>query len=101
MVVWIMPHPINELLGQSSLFEWSVKKICETVWIEMAMAMASEAAASNLDEDEPLVTILPQDVIDALAELDLELSEGKTLPSCKNPITSAVKNNRELRNRKP
>ena len=28
------------------------------------------------EEDEPLVTILPQEVIDALAELDLELSEG-------------------------
>ena len=53
------------------------------------MAMALEATAgtasevpvatsvSNLDEDEPMVTILPQDVIDALAELDLELSEGK------------------------
>ena len=53
------------------------------------MAMALEATAgtasevsvatsvANLDEDEPMVTILPQDVIDALAELDLELSEGK------------------------
>ena len=29
------------------------------------------------DEDEPMVTILPQEVIDSLAELDLELSEGK------------------------
>ena len=29
------------------------------------------------DDDEPMVTILPQEVIDALAELDLELSEGK------------------------
>ena len=54
------------------------------------MAMALEATASgtasevsvatsvaNLDEDEPMVTILPQDVIEMLAELDLELSEGK------------------------
>ena len=32
--------------------------------------------ARHLDEEEPLVTILPQDVIEKLAELDLELSEG-------------------------
>ena len=47
----------------------------------MALAPASTAASSNnmeaKEEDEPLVTILPQEVIDALAELDLELSEGK------------------------
>merc|ERR1711997_558363 len=50
----------------------------------MAMALEATAATevavatsvSNLDEDEPMVTILPQEVIDALAELDLELSEG-------------------------
>ena len=48
----------------------------------MALAPASATASSNnmeagKEEDEPLVTILPQEVIDALAELDLELSEGK------------------------
>ena len=56
----------------------------------MAMALASassppmEAGGNHShnvgegdDDDEPMVTILPQEVIDALAELDLELSEGK------------------------
>ena len=51
----------------------------------MALAPASTTASSNnmeagKEEDEPLVTILPQEVIDALAELDLELSEGKHKP---------------------
>merc|ERR1712079_405445 len=48
-----------------------------------AAPSASEATVSALmatavtkDDDEPMVTILPQEVIDALAELDLELSEG-------------------------
>lgn len=46
------------------------------------MAMALEAAAaspmaSEVPDDEPMVTILPQHVIDGLVELDLELSEGK------------------------
>lgn len=52
----------------------------------MAMALASTAAMASAEavsatpvEDEPMVTILPQEVIDALAELDLELSEGKLL----------------------
>ena len=52
----------------------------------MAMALApsasSVASSNNMEakeEDEPLVTILPQEVIDALAELDLELSEGKPI----------------------
>ena len=49
--------------------------------LEATAGTASEVSVatsvSNLDEDEPMVTILPQDVIDALAELDLELSEGK------------------------
>ena len=50
----------------------------------MAMALASPASATASsmeakEEEEPLVTILPQEVIDALAELDLELSEGKLL----------------------
>ena len=47
----------------------------------MAMALASggEASSNMADDDEPLVTILPQEVIDALAELDLELSEGRVL----------------------
>ena len=57
---------------------------------KMAMALASassppmEAGGNHShnvgegdDDDEPMVTILPQEVIDALAELDLELSEGK------------------------
>lgn len=51
----------------------------------MAMALASTAAMASAEavsappvEDEPMVTILPQEVIDALAELDLELSEGKS-----------------------
>ena len=55
----------------------------------MAMALeaatagpASEVAALTAttvtnEEDDPMVTILPQEVIDALAELDLELSEGR------------------------
>ena len=43
---------------------------------------ASEVAALTAttvtnEEDDPMVTILPQEVIDALAELDLELSEGR------------------------
>ena len=49
-----------------------------------AAPSASEATVSALmatavtkDDDEPMVTILPQEVIDGLAELDLELSEGK------------------------
>ena len=54
----------------------------------MAMALApsassvASASSNNMEakeEDEPLVTILPQEVIDALAELDLELSEGKPI----------------------
>ena len=57
----------------------------------MAMALASASSPpmeagghhshnvgeGEVDDDEPMVTILPQEVIDALAELDLELSEGK------------------------
>ncbi len=43
-----------------------------------ATASTSEATV-NQDEDEPMVTILPQEVIDSLAELDLELSEGKII----------------------
>ena len=56
----------------------------------MAMALASASSppmeagghhSHNVgeaeDDDEPMVTILPQEVIDTLAELDLELSEGK------------------------
>ena len=42
-------------------------------------ATTASGAEAN-EEDEPLVTILPQEVIDALAELDLELSEGKPGP---------------------
>lgn len=43
----------------------------------MALAAASPPEATATQEFEPLVTILPQEVIDSLAELDLELSEGK------------------------
>ena len=48
----------------------------------MALEAASEVAALTAttvtnEEDDPMVTILPQEVIDALAELDLELSEGR------------------------
>ena len=53
----------------------------------MAMALAASSSSMEAaqhphngdgdDEDEPMVTILPQEVIDSLAELDLELSEGK------------------------
>lgn len=48
---------------------------------------AAGGAAAAPDEDEPLVTILPQEVIDALAELDLELSEGRKndFSRCENP----------------
>lgn len=55
----------------------------------MAMALApsassvASASSNNMEakeeDSEPLVTILPQEVIDALAELDLELSEGKPI----------------------
>ena len=35
------------------------------------------------DEDEdPLVLVLPQEVIEGLAELDLELSEGEVKNTC-------------------
>ena len=48
----------------------------------MALEAASEVTALTAttvtnEEDDPMVTILPQEVIDALAELDLELSEGR------------------------
>ena len=51
----------------------------------MALEAASEVAALTAttvtnEEDDPMVTILPQEVIDALAELDLELSEGRKTP---------------------
>jgi hypothetical protein len=42
------------------------------------MAAAAESFDSSVYEAN-LVTVLPQDVIDKLAELDLELSEGKDL----------------------
>ena len=53
----------------------------------MALEAATAGPASEVagltattvtnEEDDPMVTILPQEVIDALAELDLELSEGR------------------------
>ena len=55
----------------------------------VAGSSASEATVSALmatavtkEDDEPMVTILPQEVIDGLAELDLELSEGKNSKLC-------------------
>ena len=51
--------------------------------LEHQTSVTSEASSSNvitmMEEAEPMVTILPQHVIDALAELDLELSEGKPM----------------------
>lgn len=49
----------------------------------MAMASASSMEApqppniNGDDDDESMVTILPQEVIDQLAELDFELAEGR------------------------
>ena len=41
------------------------------------MAAANESFDSSSVYEANLVTVLPEDVIEKLAELDLELSEGK------------------------
>ena len=41
------------------------------------MAAANESFESSSVYEANLVTVLPEDVIEKLAELDLELSEGK------------------------
>jgi len=43
--------------------------------------MATSAGDMSSVSDDCIVTILPPSVIEKLAELDLELSEGKTLIS--------------------
>ena len=63
--------------------KWLFREIKMAMALEAATAgPASEVAALTAttvtnEEDDPMVTILPQEVIDALAELDLELSEGR------------------------
>jgi hypothetical protein len=56
----------------------------------MASADSSLCASESSIYEANLVTILPQDVIEKLAELDLELSEGKQLSSIRKECANSA-----------
>lgn len=56
----------------------------------MRMAAANESFESSSVYEANLVTVLPEDVIEKLAELDLELSEGKEAKLFNNSAVLAL-----------